>query len=161
MIRQNLCLLLFICLSAVACRSRMSQNQVAGDDGLTAILSVKEPVSVGQAITLTFTVKNPADSAQQFCKWHTPFEPFISKYLDITDNDGKEVLYPGAMAKRIMPPPSDAYITVPAGDSVTTTVDLAKGYALKDAAIYHIKYNGQDMSGIKTANEVSFVLAKE
>lgn len=173
MIRYHLFFLAVMLLFMPACRSRVSTDQSAQIQtdpiasgtksamGLAANLSMKDTIRVGGLIELSFTVTNSGDSIQRFCKWHTPFEPFISKYLEITDHNGKEVSYIGAMAKRVMPPPASAYTTVPPGETVTTTVDLSKGYALKEPGTYHVVYIGQGMSEIKTANEATFVLTSK
>ena len=65
-------------------------------------MQIKDTINVGDSVLLKFTVHNPADSAQQFCKWHTPFEPLLSKYLEVKNETGAEANYRGAMAKRIV-----------------------------------------------------------
>jgi hypothetical protein len=128
--------------------------------GLFAKMALKDTIKAGELIELKFTVYNNADTAQQFCKWHTPFEPFISKYLDVKSASGEEVNYKGAMAKRMMPPPASSYMTVNAKDSVSTTVDLLKGYDITIPAKYTITYVGEGMSGLIVKDSISFVYAK-
>jgi hypothetical protein len=130
------------------------------EKGLFAKMSVKDTVKLGELVELKFTVYNNADTAQHFCKWHTPFEPFISKYLDVKSESGEEVNYKGAMAKRVMPPPASSYVAVNSKDSVSTTVDLLKGYDLTKPAKYTITYVGQNMSGLIVKDSISFVYAK-
>jgi hypothetical protein len=115
---------------------------------------------MGEPIEMRFTVYNDADSVQQFCKWHTPFEPLLSKYLDITDQSGEDILYKGAMAKRIMPPPADSYIKVQPKDSLSIVVDILKGYSISKSSIYKVKYNSQNMSGLMVKDSVSFSYGK-
>lgn len=172
MIRHFLFFIAITMLAAMSCRSRISADQLIQTQvdssitinpsatGLAAILSMKDTFTAEEPIELHFAVSNPADSAQRFCKWHTPFEPFISMYLEITDENDQKVSYKGAMAKRIMPPPANAYISVPAGDTVATTIELSKGYVIKEPGTYRVEYRGQNMSGIETANDVTFVLKK-
>lgn len=123
-----------------------------------AKISVEDTIKVGQPVELKFTVYNNGDTAQKFCKWHTPFEPFISKYLDIKSEISNEVNYKGAMAKRVMPPPADSYITVASNDSISTSVDLLEGYEITGPARYTITYVGQNMSGLIVKDSVSFVV---
>ncbi|TKC60181.1 protease [Pedobacter hiemivivus] len=130
------------------------------EKGLFAKISVKDTIKLGELVELKFTVYNNADTAQHFCKWHTPFEPFISKYLDVKSESGEEVNYKGAMAKRVMPPPASSYMAVNSKDSVSTTVDLLKGYDLTKPAKYTITYVGQNMSGLIVKDSISFVYAK-
>ena len=131
-------------------------NEQVTEKGLYAKMYIQENIKAGDSVALRFTVFNPADTAQQFCKWHTPFEPLISKYLDITDEKGEEVAYKGAMAKRIMPPPASAYLKVNAGDSLSVSVDLLKGYAISKPAKYKVVYVGQNMSGLIVKDSVYF-----
>jgi hypothetical protein len=130
------------------------------EKGLFAKMSVKDTIKAGELVQLKFTVYNNADTTQHFCKWHTPFEPFISKYLDVKSESGEEVNYKGAMAKRVMPPPASSYMAVNAKDSVSTTVDLLKGYDISKPAKYTITYVGQNMSGLIVKDSISFVYAK-
>jgi hypothetical protein len=127
---------------------------------LFATMKISNKINVGDSVKLKFTVYNTADSVQTFCKWHTPFEPLISKYLDIKSESGEEVDYRGAMAKRIMPPPADSYIKVNPGDSLAVDVDLLKGYNISKPGKYSISYNAQNMSGLVVKDSVVFVYAK-
>ncbi|RZL17471.1 MAG: protease [Pedobacter sp.] len=127
---------------------------------LYAKMSIAPIIKAGEAIQIRFTVYNDADSVQQFCKWHTPFEPLLSKYLDITDEGGDEVLYKGAMAKRIMPPPLDSYVKVNPKDSLSVIVDLSKGYTITKPSIYKLNYNAQNMSGLIVKDTLSFSYGK-
>lgn len=122
-----------------------------------AKMQIKDTIKVGDSVKLKFTVYNPADSMQQFCKWHTPFEPLMSKYLEVKNEGGEEMNYQGAMAKRIMPPPASSYIKVNSKDSLSTTVDLLKAFAITKPAKYTITYVGQNMSGLAVTDSVSFV----
>jgi len=130
------------------------------EKGLFAKMSVKDTVKAGELIELKFTVYNNADTTQHFCKWHTPFEPLISKYLDVKSASGEEVNYKGAMAKRVMPPPADSYMAVNPKDSLSTTIDILKGYDITKPAKYTITYVGQNMSGLLVKDSISFVYTK-
>lgn len=132
----------------------------AEQEGLYATLKVKDTLNSTEPVALTFTVYNNADTAARFCKWHTPFEPLMSKYLDVTNAAGEEVAYKGAMAKRIMPPPASSYLMVKPNDSLSVKVDLLKGYDMAAAGKYSIKYNSQAISGLIVKDSVSVLLIK-
>ncbi|WP_316836597.1 protease [Pedobacter nutrimenti] len=162
-----------LALSSCGMNNNVAQNSTAAADssaaavvnstiekGLFAKMSVKDTIKAGDSVQLKFTVYNNADTTQHFCKWHTPFEPFISKYLDVKSESGEEVNYKGAMAKRVMPPPASSYMTVNSKDSISTTVDLLKGYDITKPAKYTIIYVGQNMSGLIVKDSISFVYAK-
>ena len=117
-----------------------------------------DTIQLRDSAMLSFTVFNTADTIQQFCKWHTPFEPLLNKYLIITDDAGNEVNYIGPMAKRVMPPPDESYLTVYPNDSLTSNVDLIKAYDLKKKGHYTIKYIGENISGILVRDEISFAI---
>lgn len=130
------------------------------EKGLIAKMSMKDTLKAGEPVEIKFTVYNNADTVQHFCKWHTPFEPLISKYLDVKSASGEEVNYKGAMAKRMMPPPASSYMAVNPKDSLSVTIDLLKGYDLTKPDLYTITYVGQNMSGLIVRDSISFVYAK-
>ena len=129
-------------------------------DSTDNLLSASMRVKAGDSVMLTFTVYNQTTKDQTFCKWHTPFEPPMSKYLDVTDEKGNEAQYLGAMAKRVMPPPASSYLTVKAGDSLSVTVNLQKSYQLDQPGTYNLKYNSEGISGLSVKEPVSFQYKK-
>lgn len=137
--------------------STATAGTVQTQKGLFAKMTIKDTITAGDSMLLKFTVYNPADTAQQFCKWHTPFEPLMSKYLDVKSTTGEEADYRGPMAKRIMPPPASSYIKLKAHDSLTTTTDLLKAYAISKPGKYTVVYNSQNMSGLTVTDKVTFV----
>jgi hypothetical protein len=157
-------------LTLSACSVNHTKNTSAGSDSaknqspvpaastsLFAKMQIKATIKISEPVELKFTVYNDADTARQFCKWHTPFEQLMSKYLDVKDATGQEMLYKGAMAKRIMPPPASSYIKVNPKDSLSTTVDLLKAYDISKPSKYTIIYVGQNMSGLTVKDSVEFV----
>ncbi|WP_343670991.1 hypothetical protein [Chitinophaga sp.] len=123
---------------------------------LETVMSAPDKVKAGKPILLKFTVNNPADKEQAFCKWHTPFERwFMNSFFEVTDSKGEPVQYKGVMAKRIMPPPADAYIKVPAKGSVSAEIDLLTGYKIEAPGTYKVVYQGEGVSGLTKVNEVT------
>jgi hypothetical protein len=158
--------MLAISACSVKTRNNTSADSTASKDpavaavpakGLYVKMKIKDSIKAGDSVLLKFTVYNPADTAQQFCKWHTPFEPLMSKYLDVKSDAGEEADYKGAMAKRIMPPPASSYIKLKGKDSLAATVDLLKAFNITKAAKYTITYNAQNISGLLVADSVTFV----
>lgn len=154
-------------MAVTACSVKTRNNQTADSTaasgaaqprkGLFAKMKIKDTIKAGDSVLLKFTVYNQADTVQQFCKWHTPFEPLMSKYLDVKDASGNEADYKGAMAKRIMPPPASSYIKVNSKDSLTSTVDLLKAFSITKPGKYTVSYNAQNISGLQVTDTVSFV----
>lgn len=169
--KTNIMLAVCILLMA-ACSSNKETSTVKTDsltlndtanmakEAITGKFSVVDTPKFGGPINLRFTVYNHADTAARFCKWHTPFERFMSKFLDVNLEDGAEAQYKGAMAKRMMPPPADAYITIKPGDSTFVDFNLADGYAIEKPGTYTIKYNAAPISGVVVKNALQFNLAK-
>lgn len=126
---------------------------------LETVMSAPEKAKAGKPILLKFTVTNNTDKEESFCKWHTPFEQrWMNNFFDVTDAKGEPVQYKGAMAKRMMPPPADAYVKVPAKGSVNAEIDLATGYNITAPGTYKVVYNGEGVSGLGKVNEVSITV---
>lgn len=125
-------------------------------DSLSVVLGIKGEIKKGEKATLTFTVHNSQPTEQSFCKWHTPFEPMMAKYLDIRDENGNDAPYKGIMAKRVMPPPADSYLIVKPKDKLVSDVDLLKAYDLQTGKKYTVSYNSSPISGLKVTNSVTF-----
>ncbi|OAQ42254.1 hypothetical protein A5893_03845 [Pedobacter psychrophilus] len=146
--------------AACSSNSKVSENNEGNldslqkDTSLTAILRVPSQAKLGDSVNLDFVVYNTTDSVRQFCKWHTPFEPLMSKYLDVISTEGVEAEYQGPMAKRMMPPPADSYVSINPGDSLKSVVNLNKAYRFPKAGKYVIKYNSVNMSGIMVKDSV-------
>ena len=140
--------------------SGLQNNRSTLEKGLIAKMTINDTLRSGAPIDLTFTVRNNSNTVLQFCKWQTPFEPLMSKYLQIKDENGTEINYLGAMAKRGMPPPENSYVKVNPGQQVSATVDLAKAYDLKDPAKHLIIYTGQGVSGLTMKDSVSFIYVR-
>jgi len=117
-------------------------------DPITGKMVLIGNAKLGQPINIKFSVYNNADTAARFCKWHTPFERLMSKYLDVSLEDYTPVDYKGPMAKRVMPPPADSYITLKKGDSTSVDFNLADAYTITKPGAYTIKYNSATVSGI-------------
>ena len=133
------------------------QDTIASDKKFLAVMKIKDSIKVGDSVLLHFTVFNNTDSVKKFLKWQTPFEPLMSKYLDVKNEQGEEVQYKGAMAKRMMPPPADAYLTLNPGDSLNVKVDLLKGYDITKPGKYSVAYTSEEISGLKVDRQVEFV----
>jgi hypothetical protein len=135
----------------------INKTDTVANTQMTARMSMKPVIKAGDSLELRFTVYNLSDKTQSFCKWHTPFEPPMSKYLDIKDDQGVEARYQGAMAKRIMPPPADSYIEVKPGDSLSVKVNISKIYALDKPGTYSVRYNAQEISGLVVKDSITFI----
>ncbi|WP_238429829.1 hypothetical protein [Chitinophaga agri] len=135
----------------------VAETPVAKDTAvLTTVMSAPEKVKAGAPIMVKFTVTNHADTAVSFLKWHTPMEgKFMNSFFEVTDSKGEAIQYKGIMAKRVTPPPADAYISVPAKGEVSGEVDLTTGYKITAPGTYKVVYQGDFTSGLSKVNEVT------
>jgi len=141
--------------------TNISDSATTNSEHLTTDKSIfarlqMDTVKSADSVMLHFNVHNPSDTVQQFCKWHTPFEPLMSKYLQINDEKGNEAAYQGPMAKRIMPPPAESYMKLGAGETISVGVDILKSYALKKGNKYTLYYTGQEISGVAVSDTLHF-----
>lgn len=164
-----LCTLLFAACSSPKSMSDQtktdSTTNAVGDttvskQAITGKMALLSEAKIGQPINIKFTVYNTAATAAKFLKWHTPFENLMSKYLDVTAADGAEANYVGPMAKRMMPPPADSYMTLKPGDSTSVDFNLVQGYAIDKTGTYTIKYNASGMSGITVEKDLQINVVK-
>ncbi len=122
----------------------------------TQLRAIDTNFSTG-SVQLSFTVVNHADIVQYFCKWETPFDPFLGKYMLVINEQGTEARFKGPMTRRIMPPPSESYIQVQPHDCASTVYNLAKNYTIKSGS-YSVKYTGGSVSGLQSGNEIKIVI---
>lgn len=138
-----------------------TENRLPADSSLYASLeSVDDTPNLQGNLMVRFTVNNPTKDTLRFTAYHTPFEGFISKFLTVTDIEGKEVSYHGPMVKRVMPPPADTYHTLAPGQTESVTFDLQKGYKIANAGTYTLQYNGERISGIANGSPITIVIAE-
>lgn len=152
--RKSSILILLTAAAFAACqnvKSTLPTTKSDADSSNTASLQVylrtASKTMTSDSVLLSFTVVNNSDSVQRFVKWETPFEPHIGKYIEVLDTQGEDAQFTGAMARRVMPPPADAYLEVPAHDSLRTEFNLAKNYVLK-VGDYNLKYTGGGVSNL-------------
>jgi hypothetical protein len=153
-------------LSCASCQqSKMAvlkeQNQKAeSSEHFTTHLEETRGRQTTDSVRLTFTVVNNTDTLQRFCKWETPFEPHLGKYLEVIDDKGTEATFIGATARRVMPPAPESYINVPPHDSVSTNFDVAKNYSIRRESGYTVKYIGGGISELPASNKLKITVAK-
>lgn len=148
--------LILVFLFGTSCSTQKNSSSTTEKE-LFAVMQIKDTIKIGEAVELDFRVYNRTDSIKKFLKWQTPFEPLLSKYLDIKDEQGEELNYKGAMAKRMMPPLAAAYIMLNPKDSLSVKVDILKGYQLTKPGKYTITYTSEGVSGLKVSRAVTFV----
>ncbi|HWV71913.1 MAG TPA: hypothetical protein VN040_09370 [Pseudosphingobacterium sp.] len=140
--------------------SKETASSSVKDTSLVAQLSVPGSLGLHDSIPLHFNVFNPTEDTLRFTKYHTPFEGFLNNFLTIKDTDGNEVTYIGPMAKRIMPPVPESYVTIAPHDSLSVNIDLRKGYRFEKKGTYTIQYNGGNVSGMADGEGIKAVVGE-
>lgn len=90
-------------------------------------------------VTLHVTITNPNDTSIRVLKWFTPLEGVEQPLFTVT-RDGEPVTYLGIMVKRPAPTEQD-YITLKAGESLTSYVNLSAYYDLSVSGNYKVRYD--------------------
>lgn len=136
-------------------------NDPLQDTAIYAILkNINDTPNLSDSLMIRFTAVNPTKDTLKFTQYHTPFEGIISKFLTVTDSNGKEIDYMGPMAKRIMPPPADTYHTLAPGQSESVDFDLKKCYKIEKPGTYTLEYNGENISGIANGKAITITVAE-
>lgn len=135
-------------------RAKQAESMMDGDTTLVAILEIDSVVRLSDSLPIVFKVYNPTKDTLRFTQYHTPFEGFISNFLTITNTQGTEVPYLGAMAKRVMPPPAESYCTVAPSTSDSIRFSIMKGYGITQPGTYTIQYNAGNVSGMANGEPV-------
>lgn len=104
-----------------------------------SISTNKATYTTSDDVQLNFDLTNLNEQALYVLKWHTPLEGMRNRYLSVLVG-GKEVPYRGIMAKRGNPV-AESYVLVGAGETVSSTVALKKGYDTTTPGSYSIQFN--------------------
>jgi peptidyl-Lys metalloendopeptidase len=138
--------------------------------GAVANLSADKALfKTGEEVTLHLTITNPNDFSIRVLKWFTPLEGVKQPLFTVT-RDGEPVTYLGAMVKRPAPTEKD-YITLAAGERITSDVNLSAFYDFSISGNYEIMYDvtsiqlyaGEDLAqlnktGHLTSNKLSMFI---
>ena len=111
----------------------------APKDGAVVSLSVdQDAFDASQDVLVTVTISNPTQHTVRVLKWFTPAEG-VEEPLFVVTRDGEPVAYVGAHYKRPAATGQD-YISLKAGESISSTVDLGEYYDLSQTGQYEIFY---------------------
>lgn len=126
-----LVLLIALLLTSVA--------SAAPKDGPMVKLSVAQgEFRSGQDVLISVTLFNPTRHTVRVLKWFTPVDGLEEPVLFVT-RDGEPVAYTGAIYKR-PPVTGNDYVSLKAGESITSVVDLGEYYDLSASGQYEVSY---------------------
>jgi len=103
------------------------------------ITPAKDAFAAEDSVLVNVAITNPNKNTIRILRWYTPFDGVKEDLFAVTVN-GKVVEYTGADYKRPAPQDKD-YITLKAGETLETTIDLASFYDFSESGYYQITYN--------------------
>lgn len=107
--------------------------------GAVVSLSVEQSAfDSSQDVLVTVTISNPTQHTVKVLKWFTPAEG-VEEPLFAVMRDGEPVAYLGAHFKRPAATGKD-YISLKAGQSISSTVNVGEYYDLSQSGQYEISY---------------------
>jgi hypothetical protein len=117
---------------------------------ITCRLDVPARIRLGDSLLARFTLTNNSEHDYYVLRWYTPLEGINSPCLSV-HRDGKPVRYDGRLIKRSAEPPAEAYVLVPAGQSVSYEVDVTEAYPIDAPGVYDIKVDTEILDHVKAA----------
>jgi len=90
-------------------------------------------------LELNFTISNPSSYPERILQRGTPLEGTWTNMFDIRDKHYNKVEYIGKLARRVPIPIDEEYLTIPAGGSVSSTVDLGDNYEFLSVGSYVVR----------------------
>src|SRR5262245_10625415 len=121
----------------------------ASKSGPTVSLSVSQSnFDSTQDVWVTVTLSNNTKDTVSVLKWFTPVGG-VEEALFVVKRDGQPVAYLGPRYKRV-PATEQDYISLKAGESVSSAVNLGQYYDLSQSGQYEVAYG---VTGFNLFNE--------
>jgi hypothetical protein len=115
-------------------------DSAAPSQPLECRLEAVPPLVAGGPVKIGFTLRNTTQAPVRVLRWNTPLEGWKGTILQVSFQ-GFDRPYQGPMFKR-GEPGREEYVEIPAGESVSATVDLSQAYEMKDPGPYQVKVVG-------------------
>jgi len=128
---------------------------------VTGQCTVNLELSSVYPLELTFTISNPSSFPERILQWGTPLEGTWTDMFDIRDDQNNRAPYIGMLVRRGPTPIEEEYVTIPAGGSVSATVNLSDNYEFLSVGNYVLRMDLPLYSELKlvSAAQVDFVLS--
>jgi len=97
-------------------------------------LSAAATYRLGDAIELTFSIRNSGTTPYQVLAWETPLEDEVTDFLTI-ERDGRVLRYDGRHVKRGDPTDQD-YVVLGANETLDRSVDISRSYPIDTPGVY-------------------------
>ncbi len=169
----SLSLLTRTCVAAVLLMICQGAAQAAVPASIpdVALRAAKQVFRANDSLSVSVSIQNPTSKPMKILKWNTPLEGAFNADMFDVRRDGLPVKYIGKLVKRGQPTAAD-YVTLSPGDSLTVSLDMAKGYEIARKGAYTVSYRKalaiKEGSGAAllrkmpaNANTVSFYLEQD
>ena len=96
----------------------------------------------GEDVRLQFELINESKDDYYILDWNTPFEGFLSKFLDVAlvTLETQQVKYIGRLVTRGHPSRKD-YLRLLAGSTLKTTLLMNEAYDISSSGVYRVVFN--------------------
>jgi hypothetical protein len=125
-------------LTLIAGRGGEGQMKASSTPRLSCQLKAQAEYAGRGEVTVRFTLRNETDTPVAVLRWYTPLEGLKGDIFKISKR-GRAIAYQGPLFKRGDPTRED-YVVLPPRESVSATVDLAKGYDLSRPGTYSVRF---------------------
>lgn len=109
-------------------RDRQDRQPIEGS------LSAAATYRLGDAIELTFSIRNTGTTPYQVLAWGTPLEDEVTNFLTL-ERDGRILRYDGRYVKRGEPTERD-YVVLGPNETLTRPVDISRSYPIDSPGEY-------------------------
>jgi len=156
---KSTAIVLLSCVFLLACSKPQAMNKVAFNNQVSVAITTQKQYHLGQAIKVSFVIKNGTNKAIQLLKWGTPLEGQLTRNSFRVTYKNKELPYQGRLFKRAKPTKKDFIILAPL-TSLQADITISADYPISNAGQYTIAYRTSYLSVENFSNQESSSLVK-
>ena len=156
---KNSALVFLSCVFLLACSRPQAMNKVVFNNQVKVSISTQKQYRLGQAIKVSFVIKNGTNKPIQLLKWGTPLEGQLTRNSFRVTYKNKELPYQGRLFKRAKPTKKD-FIILPALTSIQADITVTSEYPISHAGQYTIAYRTSYLSVENSSKQIKNSLVK-
>jgi hypothetical protein len=125
------------------------------------ISTAKTQFEKNEAVVISFLITNTSNKNIKVCKYLTPCEGFMGKFLEIKEiKNNKDVAYKGIMVKRGAPE-SDDYIEIKPSEKTECSINIKEAYPIDKEGEYTIQFKGKPANNLPDSNTIKIKISKK
>ncbi len=136
---KGMTVVLLSCVFLLACSKPQAINRVPFNNQVSVSISSQKQVRLGQAVNVSFIIKNGTKQPIQFLKWGTPLEGQLTRNSFRVTHQKSELPYQGRLFKRAKPSNKD-FITLQPLTSLQANINLSTYYPISRTGQYSVTY---------------------